>query len=76
MPARTRAHSADGGDRDRELLRIDQVADRLTVSVGCLRAWRLKGEGPPAIRIGTALRWEAAEVDEWLDMRRESRAER
>jgi hypothetical protein len=27
------------------LLTIKQVADRLTVSVGCLRAWRIRGEG-------------------------------
>jgi hypothetical protein len=25
------------------LLTIKQVADRLTVSVGCLRAWRIRG---------------------------------
>ena len=35
-----------------------QVADRLTVSVGCLRAWRIRGKGPPAIRVGSALRWD------------------
>jgi hypothetical protein len=29
-----------------ELLKIEQVAERLAVSVGCLRAWRLRGEGP------------------------------
>lgn len=69
----TRRHGgvASGG----ELLKIDQVANRLRVSVGCIRAWRIKGEGPPAIRIGTALRWDSAEVDEWLDSRRESRME-
>ena len=60
----------DGGG---ELLKIDQVATRLRVSVGCIRAWRLRGEGPPAIRIGNALRWDAAEVEAWLDSRRESR---
>ncbi|WP_082949543.1 helix-turn-helix domain-containing protein [Mycobacterium sp. ACS4331] len=65
--------SAHAVSRDGELLKIDQVADRLKVSVGCIRAWRLKGEGPPAIRIGTALRWDSAEVDAWLDSRRESR---
>ncbi len=59
--------------RDGELLKIDQVANLLKVSVGCMRAWRIKGEGPPAIRIGTALRWDPAEVDNWLDSRRESR---
>ena len=55
------------------LLTIQELADRLTVSVGCIRAWRLRGDGPPAIRVGTALRWDSREVDEWLDFRRESR---
>jgi predicted DNA-binding transcriptional regulator AlpA len=58
-----------------ELLTIDDLAKRLTVSVGCIRAWRLRGEGPPAIRVGTALRWDASEVNAWLDNRRESRME-
>ncbi|WP_205765316.1 helix-turn-helix domain-containing protein [Mycolicibacterium austroafricanum] len=66
----SRKRVSDGGG---ELLKIDQVATRLRVSVGCIRAWRLRGEGPPAIRIGTALRWDAAEVEAWLDSRRESR---
>lgn len=65
-----RTRGSDGGG---ELLKIDQVATRLRVSVGCIRAWRLRGEGPPAIRIGTALRWDGAEVEAWLDSRRESR---
>lgn len=60
-----------GGD----LLTIQQVAARLAVSVGCIRAWRLRGEGPPAIRVGSALRWDSDEVDSWLDNRRESRLE-
>jgi predicted DNA-binding transcriptional regulator AlpA len=64
-----------GSTRHGELLKIDQVASLLKVSVGCIRAWRIKGEGPPAIRIGTALRWDPAEVDDWLDSRRESRME-
>ncbi|WP_082993280.1 helix-turn-helix domain-containing protein [Mycobacterium sp. 1245111.1] len=55
------------------LLTIQELAERLTVSVGCIRAWRLRGDGPPAIRVGTALRWDSREVDEWLDIRRESR---
>ena len=54
------------------LLTIQQVADRLTVSVGCLRAWRIRGDGPPAIRLGSALRWDERDVDAWLDSRRES----
>lgn len=64
-----------GSSSDSCLLTIDQLAERLTVSIGCIRSWRLKGEGPPAIRVGTALRWDSAEVDAWLDGRRESRLE-
>lgn len=66
---------AGGSGADSCLLTIDQLAERLTVSIGCIRSWRLKGEGPPAIRVGTALRWDSAEVDAWLDGRRESRLE-
>jgi predicted DNA-binding transcriptional regulator AlpA len=55
-----------------ELLTIRELASRLTVSVGCIRAWRLRGEGPPAIRVGTALRWDAREVAAWIDANRES----
>ena len=54
------------------LLTIKQVADRLKVSVGSLRAWRLRREGPPAIRVGSALRWDEHKVDAWLNARRES----
>ena len=35
-----------------ELWTISQVSKRLKVSVGCIRAWRSRGEGPPAIRVG------------------------
>lgn len=56
-----------------ELLTIVELSERLRVSVGCIRAWRLRGEGPPAIRMGSALRWDLAEVDEWIDNQRESR---
>jgi excisionase family DNA binding protein len=61
-------------DRNRapRLLTIKEVADRLKVSVGCLRAWRIRGEGPPAVRVGSALRWDEREVDAWLNARRES----
>jgi excisionase family DNA binding protein len=59
-------------DATPRLLTIAQVADRLTVSVGCLRAWRIRGEGPPAIRVGSCLRWDEREVDAWLNARRES----
>jgi excisionase family DNA binding protein len=59
----------------RPLLTIEDVAARLAVSVGCVRAWRIKGEGPPAIRVGNSLRWAEGDLEAWLDSRRESRLE-
>ncbi|MFT9650209.1 helix-turn-helix transcriptional regulator [Mycobacteroides abscessus] len=56
-----------------ELLTIIELSARLRVSVGCIRAWRLRGEGPPAVRMGSALRWDSIEVDAWIDAQRESR---
>jgi predicted DNA-binding transcriptional regulator AlpA len=56
-----------------ELLTITELSRRLRVSVGCIRAWRLRGEGPPAIRVGSSLRWDLAEVEAWIDSQRESR---
>lgn len=38
-----------------DLMTIGELAIRLRVSVGCIRAWRLRGEGPPAVRLGSAL---------------------
>jgi excisionase family DNA binding protein len=54
-------------------LTIEELADKLTLSVGCLRAWRARGEGPPAIRFGNRLRWDRREIDAWIDANRESR---
>lgn len=56
-----------------EFLTIQQLAERFQVSVGCIRAWRLRGEGPPAIKLGNSLRWDLVEVDRWVDAQRESR---
>lgn len=61
----------DGGQS--KLLTIGELAARLEVTVRCIRGWRVRGVGPPAIRVGTALRWDPREVDAWLDSQRESR---
>ena len=41
--------SLDGKHSPGELLTIQELAERLTVSVGCIRAWRLPG-GPRPVR--------------------------
>lgn len=58
-----------------EYLTIQQLAEKFQVSVGCIRSWRLRGEGPPAIKLGNSLRWDSTEVDRWVDAQRESRWE-
>lgn len=58
-----------------EYLTIQQLAEKFQVSVGCIRAWRLRGEGPPAIKLGNSLRWDSVEVNRWVDSQRESRWE-
>lgn len=32
-----------------------------------LEQWRYRGEGPPYIKIGQAVRYRRADVDRWLD---------
>jgi predicted DNA-binding transcriptional regulator AlpA len=60
-------------DTEKIFLTIEELAAKLTLSVGCLRAWRARGEGPPAIRFGNRLRWDRREIDAWIDANRESK---
>jgi excisionase family DNA binding protein len=55
-----------------ELLTIEEVADRLRVSVLTIRWLRQEGCFAPAIRVGRRLVWDARDVDAWLDSQRES----
>jgi excisionase family DNA binding protein len=55
-----------------DLLTIEEVADRLRVSVPTVRWLRQEGRFIPAIRVGRRLVWYARDVDAWLDSQRES----
>lgn len=61
----------EGGDMI-ELLTIEEVADRLRVSVLTVRWLRQEGRFAPAIRVGRRLVWDARDVTAWLDSRRET----
>jgi len=61
--------------------RIDQVDRLLTAKelgaylsrpVATLYAWRYRGLGPPAIRVGRELRFLEEDVQRWLDTLRET----
>ncbi len=51
-----------------------ELALLLHIPVGTLYAWRHKGLGPPAVRVGRHLRYRTGDVEAWLDER--SRMER
>lgn len=68
-PAATRHHAPrdlnQGGTMEK-LLSVEDVADFLGVPVNTLYQWRHKGTGPTAFRVGRFLRYDPAEVRDWL----------
>ena len=56
------------------LLRADQVAEYLGLSINTLYNMRLRGEGPVAHKFGGRngpLRYQRADVEKWLEKNRE-----
>ena len=51
------------------LITTEELAAYLSVPRSTLYAWRYRGEGPPAIRVGRYLRYRMTEVEGWLDLR-------
>jgi integrase len=58
--------AAVAGDPE-PLLSIDQLARWLNKPKATLYAWRTRPRGPPAIRLGTTLRYRRDDVERWLD---------
>jgi excisionase family DNA binding protein len=55
-----------------ELLTIEEVAERLRVSVPTVRWLRQEGRFVPAIKIGRRLMWDSRDVAAWLKAQRET----
>jgi excisionase family DNA binding protein len=55
-----------------ELLTIEEVAERLRVSVLTVRWLRQEGRFVPAIRVGRRLVWDARDVAAWVEAQREA----
>jgi excisionase family DNA binding protein len=55
-----------------DLLTIEEVAERLRVSVLTVRWLRQEGRFVPAIKVGRRLVWDARDVVAWLESQRES----
>jgi predicted DNA-binding transcriptional regulator AlpA len=56
-------------DMQAALLSPSQVSDLLGVPVATLYAWRYRGDGPEAIKIGRHLRYRPADIERWLQER-------
>ena len=54
-----------------DLLTIEEVAERLRVSVLTVRWLRQEGRFVPAIKVGRRLVWDARDVAAWLESQRE-----
>jgi predicted DNA-binding transcriptional regulator AlpA len=55
------------------LLSVDQVSRWLGKPKATLYAWRSRGLGPRAIRVGNVLRYRRSEVETWLDANTDDR---
>lgn len=50
----------------RALLTVDDVAQYLGVKPNTVYAWRVRKEGPRAVKVGRAVRYRLEDVDAWL----------
>ena len=74
MPLRPDRGENDASDgsacRLEALLTEKDVAAMLSLEPATLRNWRVKGEGPPFVRLSRrAIRYSRADVSEWLASR-------
>jgi hypothetical protein len=46
-----------------------EEATRLNLSKRTLQAWRTRGDGPPFVKLGRAVRYDPRQTDEWLTTR-------
>jgi excisionase family DNA binding protein len=53
-----------------ELLTPEEVAELLKVHPGTLENWRVRGEGPPFVKLGnkrrSPVRYRRKDVDDWI----------
>jgi excisionase family DNA binding protein len=57
----------EGSSMNGAFLTEPEVADRLRVSLACLRRWRLERRGPRFVKVGSLVRYPADELDRWIE---------
>ena len=55
---------------DTELIRDFELAEWLNVKRSTLSRWRLRGWGPPFIKVGKCVRYKVSDVKEYLEKRK------
>lgn len=61
--------------KTRSLLGVKDLADQLGISVPTVYRKRSLGEDlPPAVRVGSQIRWRQEAVDKWIEAREEPAA--
>lgn len=51
----------------RVYLTTEQAAEILQLAPGTLENWRYRRQGPPMVRVGSAIRYEQSALFAWLD---------
>jgi excisionase family DNA binding protein len=62
---------SDVGFRPRQLLTPDQLSEWLQVPKQTVYRWRTRGDGPRGYRVGKHVRYELADVEQWLIAQRD-----
>jgi excisionase family DNA binding protein len=52
------------------LLSVEEVAGMLQVPVQTIYQWRLRGLGPPSMRVGRYVRFDPADLSRWIEGRK------
>jgi predicted DNA-binding transcriptional regulator AlpA len=55
-----------------DLLDTPALAKKLGIQTNTLEKWRVRGEGPPHVRLGRRIAYLPSDVERWLETRRAS----
>lgn len=53
--------------KEEKLIDENQLAELTGLAVRTLQAWRYRGDGPPYMKLGSAVRYRLSDVEEWLE---------
>lgn len=51
-------------------LTVKEAAEYLRLGVSTLNTYRVKGGGPPYIKMGATVRYDSEDLDAWIDLKK------